>query len=151
MAPGDQARPLAVPLWKLDCFPYAVSELILEPRRNLHASLLSLQRRWSSPFIRPEGRNTCPLADHFTPSLVLVSGAAQWMGPDLSARRPPECPVLSATISAAIAMAVSSGVRAPMSRPMGLLTRASCSSVTPSSLRRAVLLSCVLRLPIAPM
>src|ERR671920_1496047 len=82
---------------------------------------------------------------------ALVSGVAEWMGPERSARRPPECPVLSATISAAIAIAVSSGVRAPISRPMGLLMRASCSSVTPSSLRRAVRLSCVLRLPIAPM
>src|SRR5215218_5232887 len=82
---------------------------------------------------------------------ALVSAAAAWIGPELAARRPPECPVLSATISAAIAIAVSSGVRAPISRPMGLLMRASCSSVTPSSFRRAVRLSCVLRLPIAPM
>lgn len=51
----------------------------------------------------------------------------------------------------AIATAVSSGVREPMSNPMGLDMRASSSSVTPSSLSRAVRLSWVRRLPIAPM
>jgi hypothetical protein len=73
------------------------------------------------------------------------------MGPERSARRPPEWPVWSAMISAAMATAVSSGVRAPMSSPTGLEMRASCSSVMPSYLRRAVRLLCVRRLPIAPM
>ena len=41
-------------------------------------------------------------------------GSMAWMGPDRSARRPPGCPVCWAMISAAIAIAVSSGVRAPM-------------------------------------
>jgi hypothetical protein len=53
-------------------------------------------------------------------------------------------------ISAQIEIAVSSGVRAPMSRPIGDMTRSMSSAVTPASRRRATRCSCVRRDPIAP-
>ena len=55
-----------------------------------------------------------------------------------------------AMISAAIEMAVSSGVRAPRSSPIGLDSRFSSSSVTPASRRRVSRSSWVRRDPIAP-
>src|SRR5215208_2552414 len=80
-----------------------------------------------------------------------VSCSGAWIGPDRSESRPPECPVREAIISPAIATAVSSGVRAPMSSPIGLAMRESFSAVTPSSFKRAVRLWWVRLLPIAPM
>jgi len=59
-------------------------------------------------------------------------------------------PVRLAMISAQMEMAVSSGVRPPMSSPIGAWMRASCSSVTPASRSRCVRFSCVRRDPIAP-
>ncbi|MCF2434967.1 endonuclease/exonuclease/phosphatase family protein [Streptomyces thinghirensis] len=56
----------------------------------------------------------------------------------------------AATISAAMERAVSSGVRAPRSRPMGDLRRASSRSVTPTSRRRVLRSRWVRREPIAP-
>jgi hypothetical protein len=53
--------------------------------------------------------------------------------------------------SAAIETAVSSGVLAPRSRPIGERSRASSSSVRPASRSRASRSSWVRRLPIAPM
>ena len=53
-------------------------------------------------------------------------------------------------ISAQIETAVSSGVRAPMSRPIGAMTRTSCSSVTPSAISRSLRSAVVRREPIAP-
>ena len=53
-------------------------------------------------------------------------------------------------ISAQMATAVSSGVRAPMSRPIGPMTRASSASSTPASRRRALRSSWVRREPMAP-
>ena len=59
-------------------------------------------------------------------------------------------PVRNAMISAQMAMAVSSGVLAPMSRPIGPMTRAMPSSETPASCSRALRLSVVRRDPMAP-
>ena len=59
---------------------------------------------------------------------------------------PPQCPM----ISAAIDTAVSSGVRAPMSSPIGEASRASSASVSPRSRSRSSRSSWVRRLPIAP-
>lgn len=59
-------------------------------------------------------------------------------------------PWRTATICAMIASAISSGVRAPMSRPMGPWMWPICSSVTPSARNRASRCSRVPRLPIAP-
>ncbi len=53
-------------------------------------------------------------------------------------------------ISAQIDIAVSSGVRAPMSTPIGAWMRARPSSSTPASRSRATRFSCVRREPIAP-
>ena len=59
-------------------------------------------------------------------------------------------PVRKAMISAQIATAVSSGVRAPTSSPMGDITRAISASESPCSRRRSARPSCVRREPIAP-
>jgi hypothetical protein len=53
-------------------------------------------------------------------------------------------------ISAAIEIAVSSGVRAPSSFPIGLDSRAISSAVRPASLSRCSRSSWVRREPIAP-
>ncbi|MDH6628603.1 hypothetical protein M2271_006436 [Streptomyces sp. LBL] len=55
-----------------------------------------------------------------------------------------------AMISAVMETAVSSGVRAPRSRPIGERSRANWSAVTPSSVRRRRRSSWVRREPIAP-
>ena len=67
-----------------------------------------------------------------------------------SDRRSPVPPQRPAMISAAMLTAVSSGVRAPRSSPIGLDSRASSSSVTPASRRRSSRSSWVRREPIAP-
>jgi hypothetical protein len=54
-------------------------------------------------------------------------------------------------ISAQIATATSSGERAPMSRPIGAITRVISASPTPASRKRLTRSSWVLRDPIAPM
>jgi hypothetical protein len=59
------------------------------------------------------------------------AASATWIEPERLARRPPECPVRRATISPAIATAVSSGVR-PDIQSYGLQMLSSSSSVTPS-------------------
>ncbi len=59
------------------------------------------------------------------------AGVSWWMGVCAPVRATPVPPRRAATISAAMDRAVSSGVRAPRSRPMGDLRRASSSSVTP--------------------
>ena len=64
--------------------------------------------------------------------------------------RSPLPPQRPAMISAAMLIAVSSGVRAPRSRPIGLDSRASSSSVRPASRSRASRSSWVRREPIAP-
>ena len=69
---------------------------------------------------------------------------------DVGASRSPRPPQRSAMISAAMLTAVSSGVRAPRSRPIGLDSRASSSSVSPASRSRAIRSSWVRREPIAP-
>src|SRR5581483_2794563 len=74
-----------------------------------------------------------------------------WTGSVPSLSRPPRRPSRSATISAAIEIAVSSGVRAPRSSPIGALMRASSGSVTPASRSASTRFACVRRLPIAPM
>jgi len=76
---------------------------------------------------------------------------AMWIGPSRSASRVPAPPQCCAIISAAIETAVSSGVRAPRSSPIGDDMRAISSSVTPSSRSRSSRSSCVRRDPIAPM
>ena len=53
-------------------------------------------------------------------------------------------------ISAQMDTAVSSGVRAPMSSPMGAMTRARPASSTPASRSLATRSECVFLLPIAP-
>ena len=53
-------------------------------------------------------------------------------------------------ISAQIETAVSSGVRAPMSSPIGASTRVSCSSVDPGLAQPDVRRSVVRRDPMAP-
>src|SRR3712207_9046896 len=55
VATGDQARPLAVPLQKLDRLPHAASDLVIETCRNLHAPLLSPQRTTLGFPFRPAG------------------------------------------------------------------------------------------------
>ena len=72
------------------------------------------------------------------------------MGPLRVASEAPVPPHRLCTICAAIEIAVSSGVRAPRSRPIGECSRANSSSVSPASLRRARRSSCVRREPIAP-
>ena len=59
-------------------------------------------------------------------------------------------PYRSATTSARIASAVSAGARPPRSRPTGPRSRASSSSVTPASRRRARRSPCVFFDPTAP-
>lgn len=59
-------------------------------------------------------------------------------------------PRRAATICARMASAISSGVRAPISRPIGPWICAICSSVTPASRSRRSRRSRVPRLPIAP-
>ena len=54
-------------------------------------------------------------------------------------------------ISAQIEIAVSSGVRAPMSSPIGDISRSICSVGDARLGRRSIRLSWVLRLPITPM
>ena len=54
-------------------------------------------------------------------------------------------------ISAAIETAVSSGVRAPRSNPIGLCSRANSSSLTSASRSRSSRSEWVSREPIAPM
>ena len=78
-------------------------------------------------------------------------GAPRWIGPSTAARCAPVPPQRCWMISAAIEIAVSSGVRAPMSRPIGEWMRASSSSVTPASRSRATRSLWVRREPIAPM
>src|SRR5438067_841535 len=74
-----------------------------------------------------------PHARPFGPGL----GVCLWMAPSLSRRLGAWRPVRRAMISPHMETAVSSGVRAPMSRPMGAITRASSSSVTPASRNRS--------------
>ncbi len=66
------------------------------------------------------------------------------------ASRLPDPPHRPAMISAAMQIAVSSGVRAPRSRPIGLDRRFSSSSVTPASRSRSSRSSWVRRDPMAP-
>ena len=70
--------------------------------------------------------------------------------PRVSRRFGARRPVRSAMISAQIDTAVSSGVRAPMSRPMGAITRSRSAGSTPSSSSRRLRSSVVRRLPMAP-
>src|SRR6266540_2199879 len=73
-----------------------------------------------------------------------------WMRPSSSDRRAPPPPHRVAMISAAMLTAVSSGVRAPRSSPIGEESRLRASSSTPASRSRASRSSCVRREPIAP-
>ena len=72
------------------------------------------------------------------------------MGPAVSRSDWARRPVRIAMISAQIEIAVSSGVRAPTSRPIGDWIRAISSSDTPASRSRKIRPSCVRRDPIAP-
>jgi hypothetical protein len=54
-------------------------------------------------------------------------------------------------ISPKMLMAISSGVAAPMSSPMGARMRATCSGLIPAAAKRRRRSSFVPRLPIAPM
>ena len=62
--------------------------------------------------------------------------SAWWIRPSVPASRCPEPPHCAAMISAAMLTAVSSGVRAPRSSPIGEDSRARCSSERPSSRSR---------------
>src|SRR5262245_6270005 len=73
-----------------------------------------------------------------------------WILPSVSESRRPVAPHCSATISAATETAVSSGVRAPMSRPIGDASRSSSESDRPAARNRASRSSWVRREPIAP-
>ena len=64
-------------------------------------------------------------------ALPPVPGAVVWIGPSTSRSGSPPFPRRAARISAATDTAVSSGVRAPRSRPMGEESRASSPSVSP--------------------
>ena len=57
----------------------------------------------------------------------------------------------AATISPAIETAISAGLTAPMSRPIGAWMRASAASSKPSAFMRSMRLACVFREPSAPM
>ena len=87
------------------------------------------------------GRLSCR---HGDPAVVVDAGRPRCRS---CAPLPPQ---RRAMISAAIDTAVSSGVRAPTSRPIGACSRASSSSVRPSSRSRASRSSWVRREPIAP-
>ena len=54
-------------------------------------------------------------------------------------------------ISAAMLTAISSGVSAPIARPIGAYTRATSSQAKPSSISRSLVLATLARLPIIPM
>src|SRR5690606_25745666 len=82
--------------------------------------------------------------------LVAQRWTPWWIGPASSPSRSPLPPQRSAMISAATLTAVSSGVRAPRSRPMGEESRLISSSVRPASRSRSSRSSCVRRDPIAP-
>jgi len=73
------------------------------------------------------------------------------MRPSVAVSGWPVPPQRSWISSAAIDTAVSSGVLAPRSSPIGERSRASSSSVRPTSRSRVSRSSCVRRLPIAPM
>ena len=76
--------------------------------------------------------------------------APGWIGPSVWVRRVPVPPQRSWMISAAMEMAVSSGVRAPRSRPIGECRRLNSSSESPASFSRTRRSSWVRREPIAP-
>ena len=156
--PAMRLRLGAVPLQKLYGLLDRASHLILEPRRYLQRRLSFPQRPCVAVptcQLRTRTRSITKRTKRYCLSVASAEAVslARRRGSGRIARRGVRRSARScrAMISPAMATAVSSGVRAPMSRPMGLLMRASCSSVTPSSFRRAVRLSWVLRLPIAPM
>ena len=68
----------------------------------------------------------------------------------MPASRSPEPPQRPAMISAAIETAVSSGVRAPRSSPIGEDSRAISASVSPAPRSRSSRSSCVRLYPMAP-
>ena len=72
------------------------------------------------------------------------SGRADWD------RRPPSRPFRTATTSDMIESAVSSGLTAPRSRPIGAATRSSSASSSPAASSRSRRCACARRLPIAP-
>jgi hypothetical protein len=82
---------------------------------------------------------------------LLAGGGHRVVRPSVLVRGWPVPPQRSWISSAAIETAVSSGVRAPRSSPIGERSRASSSSVRPASRSRARRSSWVRRLPMAPM
>ena len=77
--------------------------------------------------VRPGAGSGVPPGTAQSPSSAAV---CSWMRPSVAERRSPVPPHRPAMISAAMLTAVSSGVRAPRSRPIGLESRASSSSVS---------------------
>ncbi len=74
-----------------------------------------------------------------------------WIGPVVSRSGADGRPARTATISARIEIAVSSGVRPPMSRPQGAWIRAISWSETPAARSRSLRSAVVRREPSAPM
>ena len=97
------------------------------------------------------GRSGCPPRRPARGPRSSRSARGWWIGPSVATRRWPEPPHRSETSSAAIEIAVSSGVRAPMSSPIGAAIRAMSSSVTPAARSCSARSSFVRRLPMAPM
>ena len=98
-------------------------------------------------------RPTSPPIHPAAPTTLVGHGRQEWMAPVPSRSDGTRRPVRRAMISAQIDTAVSSGVRAPMSRPIGdmqpiELRRARARRLRPGA---AIRLSCVVRLPITPM
>ena len=81
----------------------------------------------------PGGQHRGPDPPAQADSWRLAPARSRWMGPALSRSEGAVRPVRRAMISAQMATAVSSGVRAPMSRPIGPMTRSSSASSTPAS------------------
>ena len=73
-----------------------------------------------------------------------------WMRPRADESRPPSRPFRTATTSAMIESAVSSGVTAPRSSPIGAAMLSSSSSSRPAATSRSRRLAWARRLPIAP-
>ena len=133
---------------RLNCISHLLSQFDYV---DVAPDVVELPEMRQEPYVRP------PMHEQtFVPALVLTHAqrsrraVSPWMRPSVCASRSPLPPQRPAMISAAMLIAVSSGVRAPRSRPIGLDSRASSSSVRPASFSRAIRSSCVRREPIAP-